>query len=410
MLNILIVDDSEVDRLLMDGLLKRSIGFEVIWAENGRQAIERFKDWNIDLVITDLQMPEVDGLELVRVVRKSHPQVPIVLTTGKGSEDIAAQALNEGAAGYVPKSHLSTMLVPTVRGILNILKSQRHYGELLQRADGAQFNFTLNNDPRHFPPLIDFCEKLIRGMVRMDRIERLRIAIALEHALHNALYRGNLEISGSYKFPIGERITDESLEFLINDRMNSLPYRDRKIYVQIKLTRTSFTARIRDEGPGFDPQAAVSWDRCDSRGMILMNSFMDEVRYNEQGNEVAIRRLWPQSRRSSQGNNGSSIAAAVAATPSATTTGRLLCQKTGSVQAVTTDKFMIGRRDTCHLVLPFQSIADNHCLLLYEDGWFVKNLDDEYQTMVNDQPVQYHPLRSGDKLTIGSQEFCFECE
>ena len=410
MLNILIVDDSEVDRLLMDGLLKRSIGFEVIWAENGRQAIERLKDWNIDLVITDLQMPEVDGLELVRVVRKSHPQVPIVLTTGKGSEEIAAQALNEGAAGYVPKSHLSTMLVPTVRGILNILKSQRHYGELLQRADGARFNFTLNNDPRHFPPLIDFCEKLIGGMVRMDRIERLRIAIALEQALHNALFRGNLEISGSYKFPIGERITDESLEFLVNDRMNSMPYRDRKIFVQIKLTRSSFTARIRDEGPGFDPQTAVSWDRCDSRGLILMNSFMDEVRYNEQGNEVAIRRLWPQGRRASQRSNGSPVAAAVSPPATVTTPGRLLCQETGSVQAITTDKFVIGRCDTCHLVLAFQSIAENHCLLVYEDGWFVKNLDNDNQTLVNGLPVQYHPLRSGDELTIGPRAFRFECE
>ena len=62
MLKILIVDDSEVDRLLMEGLLKQSIGFEVIWAENGRQALDRIEEWKVDIVVTDLQMPEMDGL------------------------------------------------------------------------------------------------------------------------------------------------------------------------------------------------------------------------------------------------------------------------------------------------------------------------------------------------------------
>ena len=87
MLKILIVDDSEVDRLLMDGLLKQSIGFEVIWAENGRMALERIEEWKVDLVVTDLQMPEMDGLELVQQVRQIYPQLPVILTTGVGERE-----------------------------------------------------------------------------------------------------------------------------------------------------------------------------------------------------------------------------------------------------------------------------------------------------------------------------------
>ena len=137
MLKILLVDDSEVDLLLMEGLLKQSIGFEMIWAENGRQALSRIKEWKVDLVVSDLQMPEMDGLELVQRVRQAHPQLPVILTTAVGSEDIAAEALSQGAAGYVPKSQLSKLLVPTVRNALSHLDKQRNYNDLLKRAKVA---------------------------------------------------------------------------------------------------------------------------------------------------------------------------------------------------------------------------------------------------------------------------------
>ena len=401
MLNILIVDDSEVDRLLMDGLLKRSIGFEVLWAENGRQAIERFRDWEIDLVITDLQMPEVDGLELVRQVRQSHPEVPIVLTTGKGSEEIAAMALNEGAAGYVPKSHLSTMLVPTVRGILNTFQAGRQANNMLRHADEAQFVFTLGNDPAQFAPLIAFCERQIRKVSRVDRVERLRIAIALHQALHNALYRGNLEITTPHKIPLGERIMDEELESLIEERRTSDPWQNRKIQVTIRLTPRSFTARIRDEGPGFDPEQFGDWKQSDSRGIILMRSFVDELRFNERGNEVAMRRRLKRQRKTTE-----TAAADDSADSSPALLGTLHCEKTGNTIALKTDRFLIGRRESCHLVLPFQSVAETHCLLVYENGrWHAKNMDSDNGTCINGQPFEYQPVQPGDQISIGTQDF-----
>ncbi|MCH2178383.1 MAG: response regulator [Mariniblastus sp.] len=407
MLKILIVDDSEIDRLLMEGLLKRSIGFDVYWAENGLQALERLEEWNVDLVVTDLQMPVMDGLELVQRVRQAYPQLPVILTTGVGSEKIASEALNQGAAGYVPKDQLNALLVPTVRNALNTLGNHRNYNHLLDRANVAQFSFVLDNDRLHFAPLVDFCDKIMRGMVRLDRIERLRISLAIEHALHNALYRGNLEIDGKHPIHLDERKTAEEIDFLIQDRLNSLPYKDRKILVGVRLKKNSIAIRIRDQGPGFDPTKAGKWSQSDSRGLILMKSFMDEVVYSDHGNEVFLRRSWKT--HSSRGKDGRIVDSGSRTKPSRLL-GKLNCDQTGNVVAMTVDKFMLGRRNSCHLVIPFQSVAENHCLLIFDQGsWYAKNMSDLKQgTRINGEPVDYNRIESGDLLSIGAYDYQIE--
>ncbi len=406
MLKILIVDDSEVDRLLMEGLLKQSIGFEVIWAENGRQALDRIEEWKVDIVVTDLQMPEMDGLELVQQVRQIHPQLPVILTTGVGSEHIAAEALNQGAAGYVPKPQLAKLLDPTVRNALSLLNKQRNYNQLLNRAKVAQFKFTLENDPAHFRPLIDFCEKIMRGMVKLDRIERLRTAVAIEHALHNALYRGNLEIGSDYQIGLDDPKLDKNVESLIRERLKTAPYKDRKIRVAVTLKKNFISIRIRDDGPGFDPKQVGDWSQNSSRGIILMKSFMDEVTYNDQGNEVVMERRWGAT--PSQPQERETLPESHSDQPRLL--GKLNCNKTGKEIAMTVDKFMLGRQKSCHLVIPFQSIAENHCLLIFDDGaWYAKNMSDQEQgTLVNGKPIEYNKIESGDQLSIGTFNYHIE--
>src|SRR5215475_10966078 len=103
MATILVVDDTAVDRFLAGALLEEVPGWRAAYAEDGRQALALLKGAVPDLVLTDLRMPEVNGLELVEVIRRDHPAVPVVLMTAHGSEDVAIRALRAGAASYVPK-------------------------------------------------------------------------------------------------------------------------------------------------------------------------------------------------------------------------------------------------------------------------------------------------------------------
>src|SRR5713101_3144497 len=119
----LIVDDSAVDRRRAEKLLAKSDGLVILSAANGREALEMVARELPDVVITDMQMPEMDGLQLVEAIRSKYPAVPVILMTAHGSEELAVQALQRGAASYVPKRNLATDLPDTVESVLGISKS-----------------------------------------------------------------------------------------------------------------------------------------------------------------------------------------------------------------------------------------------------------------------------------------------
>ena len=276
MTNILVVDDTDVDLLLMERLLS-SPDFTVVLAGDGLQALEKLKDWSIDLILTDLQMPKMNGLELVRKVRDLRLNVPVILTTGQGSEEIAAEALKSGAAGYIPKNKLNLMLLPTVNEVLNIINSDLSYSRLIEHSKGSRFKFEFDSDPTLLPELVDFCERMLHSMSTLDRIGRLRIAIAVDQALQNALYRGNLEISQHHKIGLNA----SEIPDVVQSKLDSKEHRERKIRIAIEIKPTRFGICIQDEGPGFDPTSVGSWDEPSMRGIILMMSFMVSVTYND---------------------------------------------------------------------------------------------------------------------------------
>jgi CheY-like chemotaxis protein len=101
MINILVVDDSAVDRFVIQGLLSVHQQFEIDTAGDGAVALEKIRNRVPDLVLTDMQMPNMDGLQLVEAIRSRYPAVPVILVTGEGSEDLAWPCNVELRATYL---------------------------------------------------------------------------------------------------------------------------------------------------------------------------------------------------------------------------------------------------------------------------------------------------------------------
>lgn len=113
---ILVVDDEpQLTRVLRTGLSSR--GYEVRAAADGLAGFEIFNDWHPDLVITDLAMPNVDGLELCRRLR-AVSQVPIIILSAKGEEKTKVQALDLGADDFVTKPFGIDELLARIRASL----------------------------------------------------------------------------------------------------------------------------------------------------------------------------------------------------------------------------------------------------------------------------------------------------
>ncbi len=114
--HILVVDDEpQITRVLRTSLGNQNYDIRV--ANDGETALEIMKDWTPDLVITDLSMPNMDGLQLCRRVRQSS-QVPIIILSVRGEEKIKVQALDAGADDYVTKPFGMEELLARVRASL----------------------------------------------------------------------------------------------------------------------------------------------------------------------------------------------------------------------------------------------------------------------------------------------------
>jgi len=123
--NIMIIDDEQsmLDTL---GILLRSEGFDTQVHQNGREAMDRLGELKPDLVLTDIRMPAIGGLEVLETVRKWDAQVPVILMTAQASLQSAVKAVNEGAFYYLQKPFSNDELVALVRRAMEtrVLKTE----------------------------------------------------------------------------------------------------------------------------------------------------------------------------------------------------------------------------------------------------------------------------------------------
>jgi len=285
---VLIVDDSSGDRLLASEILAADPSVETQAVESGSEALDRIAAARPDLVLTDLVMPGLDGLELVATIREEFSSVPVVLMTSKGNEEIAVQALRVGAASYVPKRLLAASLLPTVLEILSLADRRRAAERVFETLTRSEFVFCLGNLDEYVLPLARHLQEATARIGLCDEVEARQVGVAIAEALSNAIEHGNLEVSGALRGDLAAHGA------LMRERRESVPWRDRRVHVEARLSREAATFTIRDEGSGFDPATLPNprdpenMERVHGRGVLLMRSFMDEVTWNETGNAVTM--------------------------------------------------------------------------------------------------------------------------
>jgi CheY-like chemotaxis protein/anti-sigma regulatory factor (Ser/Thr protein kinase) len=286
---VLVVDDSAMDRRLAGSLLQKGTGLEPVYAANGREALEVIERLQPTVVVTDLQMPELDGLELVGAIRSRYPALPVVLMTAHGSEEIAVKALQKGAASYVPKRSLARELVATVRNVLEVTQRGTQQERVLSCLTFTESRFELDNDLANIPPLIAHVEAGLSHARLCDETALIQIGVALREALVNAIVHGNLEVASELREGEGSAYLE-----LAERRRGESPYRERRVRVTVLQTRSEARYVVLDEGPGFDPSGLpdptdpAQLERAHGRGLLLIRTFMDEVRHNARGNEITM--------------------------------------------------------------------------------------------------------------------------
>lgn len=259
---ILVVDDEwAVVDLLSRFLTKK--GYKVTTACDGREAWELFQSQAFDLVLSDVRMPTLSGLQLLEEIKRANPRIPVILISGYGEVDIVVKALKAGAENFMAKPLRLDALERLVEQSLAISCLQP--GASMQQTKVRQMTQIESRSRSEYISEIIYQISLSAvavGFARHDLDNNVKLALV--EALTNAMEHGN-------------RWDEEKL-----------------VMVKSWAERERLEVFIQDQGPGFDYQERTDPTNDENllrergRGIFLMRAIMDEVRFEEPGNAITL--------------------------------------------------------------------------------------------------------------------------
>lgn len=295
MSRILVVEDDQVQRRRFEALLKRA-GHEVLSTGTGAEALRLVDEALVDGVLTDLNLPDLSGLDLIATVRSKHASLAIIAMTAFGNEEMAVEALKKGASTYIPKRSFNGEVLNLLEEVLASTHEARVQERLQSCLTHTEVQYTLPNDETLVMPMVN---QLLEGVSRQEICDapmRVRLGIALREAIINAMEHGNLEVGSELRHN-----DEQDYHELVKQRRQERPYCNRRVRVTARISREDATFVISDEGPGFNRSAVADCTDKDhmelpcGRGLLLIETFMDHVSHNATGNEITMvkRRVRP---------------------------------------------------------------------------------------------------------------------
>jgi two-component system, NtrC family, response regulator AtoC len=182
--DVLLIEDSPETARLVAGAL-RDAKFETVTAPSARAGLQRLAQGGFDCVLLDYHLPDADGLKTLRRIRQAHPDVPVVVVTGAGSEEVAVQAMKLGATDYVVKHGKWLLTVPLVVreavGRRELERTAYRYKRALTdtRREVSQLRRELRERYR-LEGIIGESEAIEQALVLAERAAQARITVLLE--------------------------------------------------------------------------------------------------------------------------------------------------------------------------------------------------------------------------------------
>jgi FixJ family two-component response regulator/anti-sigma regulatory factor (Ser/Thr protein kinase) len=288
-----VIEDEDVIRENIQKKLLR-LGYEVLSFDNAEDVLEIMtNDLNrINMVITDIKLPKMDGIELLRKIKLLDKPVPVLIITGHGNIKEAILALRLGASDFIRKPFDINDLASSVKTTLKIAQEKEIEDTFSQYADYKKVDYTIPVDLAIINPL---AHKLVKDLTPADICSHgaaENISLALIEAISNAMFHGSLEVSSSLREEGGIKLFNEEIE----NRKKDPKYSQRKVFITHTQTKEYAEYIIEDEGIGFDynnlpdPRDPENFFKNSGRGILIIKLHFDEVNWNEKGNKIVLRK------------------------------------------------------------------------------------------------------------------------
>ncbi len=260
--NILIVDDEQLNLKLLADMLDNE-RYLIDSAANGKIAWEMVRNKEYHMLITDIRMPVMDGIELLRVVKEYNPRIPVVVVTAFATVETAVEALRLGAYNFLKKPFSIEEIQEIARKGLKVWDLLEDRTRLLPGLTKT-LQVSIPNDHNLINPIFCHIADDARDLGFNEEILNMNIYLALSEAVANAMDHGNQNVA------------------------------DRQVHITVEVNVDTIKIVVSDEGDGFDysslpdPTNVENIFKSRGRGVFLMKCYMDEVHYNDEGTCVTM--------------------------------------------------------------------------------------------------------------------------
>ncbi len=261
-ITVLVVDD---DRDVLSTLTEilAELRLNPVSAENGHEALDVLRTRKIDLMITDLMMPHMNGFELIQHTRRLNVNIPIAVISGHGEVRNVVSALTQGAYNFITKPFTIREIETIVKRGLRLREFSLGTHRLLEGVRNST-DMTLPSYPHLLPSVALYVVRECQWRGIEDEAVLSNISICVDELLNNALLHGN--------------DLDES----------------RSISVALTFDQEKAMISVEDQGQGFDHRKMLEEFTSNAdmlperRGLFIVHYLMDEVVFNDRGNKVTM--------------------------------------------------------------------------------------------------------------------------
>jgi CheY-like chemotaxis protein/anti-sigma regulatory factor (Ser/Thr protein kinase) len=266
-------------------------GHECLAAQNGEEGLEVFDEFMPDVVLSDIQMPKMSGLDFLRAIRNDNSNAIVIMVTAYGSEDYAIKAFREGANNYLKKPIYEDDLLAMLAKYKPIISQRSEQEVIPSLVQQRSLTMKFGSDVHLIPKVVDYLITETGTMFTKD--ELINVELGLVELLMNAIEHGNLNISYQDK---AKALETNSLQALYVHRLEEELYRSRCTSVFFNQNLSGCEWLITDEGEGFDfedlpdPTANDNLLDMNGRGIFISKFMFDSLEYLGKGNMVRVKK------------------------------------------------------------------------------------------------------------------------
>lgn len=288
---ILVVDDEAPIRNEVGAIISE-LGHRPVSVECAEDAFDilEFADQKFDLVLTDIAMPGVDGLDFLKRANADHPEVPVAIMTGHADIDAAVKAMHSGAFDFISKPFGYVELEDLVKR-LGKKVARRHPMESSYVSEATEhYDAVLPSDIATVNEFVKEWREHYRPVFMRVGVSPFSVAMCVQEALNNGVIHGHLQDKMPKNLKLSDNADMAKTEAALG---NAGEVSEKKLRFNWEIGLRRLCIEVIDEGQGFDYKGLDSLEnpaddpRC-GRGLTLIKNIMSDVRWEGCGNRVRM--------------------------------------------------------------------------------------------------------------------------